>query len=72
MLNFLVMSALYFGFDCYVSDRGTLNFRFDFYVSDKGALNFRLIVSLVISRFFILFDCLVGDERVSYFLLLFR
>ena len=47
-------------------------FCFDFYVSDKGALNFRLIVSLVISRFFILFDCLVGDERVPYFLLLFR
>lgn len=52
MLYFLVISALYFGFDCYVSDRGTLNFLFDFYVSDKGALNFRLIVSLVISRFF--------------------
>ena len=71
MLYFLVISALYFGCD-YVSDRGTLNFLFDFYFSDKGAFYFRLIVSLVISRFFILFDCLVGDERVPYFLLLFR
>ena len=52
VLYFLVISALYFGFDCYVSDRGTLNFLFDFYVSDKGALNFRLVVSLVISRLF--------------------
>ena len=44
----LVISALYFLFDCYVGDKRTLFFC--------------LIVMLVISALYFLFDCYVSDK----------